>query len=64
MPDDVFTTGVSRHVWETRYRHHTGAAVHDRTIEDTWRRTALRVTLFNCFVMAWSRTPWTASSTP
>ena len=91
MPDDVFTTEVSRHVWESRYRHHAGAAVHDRTIEDTWRRvaralaaveprdrdlweerflavlrgfrflpggrilagagTALRVTLFNCFVM-------------
>jgi ribonucleoside-diphosphate reductase alpha chain len=40
MSPDVFTTPISRHVWETKYRWSNGDAVHDGTIEDTWRRIA------------------------
>lgn len=38
--NDAFTPAVSRHVWETRYRYRTGAVIHDRTLDDTWRRVA------------------------
>ncbi|HVM81449.1 MAG TPA: adenosylcobalamin-dependent ribonucleoside-diphosphate reductase [Stellaceae bacterium] len=31
---------ISRHIWETKYRHRNGAAVHDRSIDDTWLRVA------------------------
>jgi len=31
---------ISRHVWEAKYRYRNGGAIHDSTIEDTWRRVA------------------------
>jgi len=35
-----FTTPISRLIWETKYRWRDGDVVHDRTIEDSWRRIA------------------------
>ena len=31
---------ISWHIWDSRYRHRSGETIHDRTIEDTWRRIA------------------------
>ncbi len=42
MPD-ILTAEVSRHIWETRYRYRDGAVIHDRTVDDTWRRVARAV---------------------
>lgn len=39
MPEDLFNAGISRHLWETRYRHH-GSGAPERGLEDTWRRVA------------------------
>jgi len=44
---DRFNPDLSRHVWETRYRHVEDGEARERTVEQTWRR----VTLCNCFVM-------------
>ncbi len=38
---DYLREDISRHVWETKYRYNTGSAVHDQTVEDTWRRVAV-----------------------
>jgi ribonucleoside-diphosphate reductase alpha chain len=35
-----FTSEVSRHVWETKYRYCSGDTIVDRTIDDSWRRVA------------------------
>lgn len=32
--------GVSRHIWETKYRYRNDSGGGDRTIEDSWRRIA------------------------
>ncbi len=40
MASDFFTTDISRHVWNAKYRFRDGSTIHDRTIEDTWRRIA------------------------
>ena len=40
MADDTFTTEISRHIWDSKYRFRDGAVVHDQTIEDTWHRIA------------------------
>ena len=40
MADNFFTTDISRQVWDTKYRWRDGDTIHDRTIEDTWRRIA------------------------
>ena len=40
MADNFFTMDISRQVWETKYRWRDGDTIHDRTIEDTWRRIA------------------------
>lgn len=40
MQTDIFTTEVSRHIWESKYRFRDGDVIHDVTIEDTWRRVA------------------------
>ncbi|TAM46650.1 MAG: ribonucleoside-diphosphate reductase, adenosylcobalamin-dependent, partial [Gammaproteobacteria bacterium] len=40
MNRDPFTADISRHVWNTKYRWRDGDVIHDRTIEDTWRRVA------------------------
>src|SRR3990172_7513500 len=40
MAHDFFTTDISRHIWDTKYRFRDGDTIHDRTIEDTWRRIA------------------------
>lgn len=40
MPNDPFAASISRHIWGTKYRFREGDAIHDRTIEDSWRRIA------------------------
>ncbi|BAU49530.1 ribonucleotide reductase [Sulfurifustis variabilis] len=40
MAHDPFTSGISRHIWDTKYRYREGETEHDRSIEDTWRRVA------------------------
>lgn len=40
MTNDHFVTGVSRHVWDTKYRWRDGDVIRDHTIEDSWRRIA------------------------
>ena len=37
---DIFTTEVSRHIWETKYRFLDDNVIVDNTIEDTWQRVA------------------------
>ena len=38
--DDVFSTAISRQVWDTKYRYRDDGAVRDASIQDTWRRVA------------------------
>ena len=40
MSDDIFQTGISRHIWDSKYRWREAGEIRDRTIEDTWRRIA------------------------
>jgi len=40
MSDDPFITGISRHIWDSKYRFRESNVVHDRNIDDTWRRIA------------------------
>ena len=40
MDNSYFTTPISRHIWESKYRYRDQDAIHDKTIEDTWRRMA------------------------
>ncbi len=40
MSSDPFIADISRHIWNTKYRFRDGETIHDRTIEDTWRRIA------------------------
>jgi ribonucleoside-diphosphate reductase alpha chain len=37
---DPFTTEISRHIWDTKYRFREDGRVHDAEIGDTWRRVA------------------------
>jgi ribonucleoside-diphosphate reductase alpha chain len=37
---DAFTTAISQHVWETKYRWRDEQKVYDHCIQDTWRRVA------------------------
>lgn len=36
----MFTTDISRHIWDTKYRFRGDHGAEDRTVEDTWRRVA------------------------
>lgn len=40
MAPDYFSADIARHIWETKYRYRDADTIHDRTIEDTWRRIA------------------------
>ncbi len=40
----VFTTAVSRHIWETKYRYRDAGRAMDGSIEDSWRRIAKALT--------------------
>ena len=40
MSEPVFTTEISRHIWDTKYRYRSGNKVIDGRIEDTWHRVA------------------------
>ncbi len=40
MADDPFLIEISRHIWDSKYRFRDGNTVHDRTVDDTWRRIA------------------------
>ncbi len=37
---DPFTMAISRHIWDSKYRHRDGDTVHDRDIAGTWQRIA------------------------
>jgi len=36
----VFSTAISRHIWDSKYRWREGGAIRDQSIEDSWRRIA------------------------
>jgi ribonucleoside-diphosphate reductase alpha chain len=38
--DDVFTSAISRYVWDSKYRYRDDGTVRDASIQDTWRRVA------------------------
>jgi ribonucleoside-diphosphate reductase alpha chain len=40
MASDPFITEISRHIWDSKYRFRDGDTVHDRTVDDSWRRIA------------------------
>ena len=40
MTHDPFITEISQHIWDSKYRFRDGDAVHDETIDDSWRRIA------------------------
>jgi ribonucleoside-diphosphate reductase alpha chain len=40
MSSPPFSTLVAEQIWDTKYRYRDGDAIHDQTIEDTWRRVA------------------------
>ncbi len=40
MSGDYFTAGISRHIWDSKYRFRDAETIYDQTIEDTWRRIA------------------------
>ncbi len=40
MASDPFITEISRHIWDSKYRFRDGDAVHDQTVDDSWRRIA------------------------
>jgi ribonucleoside-diphosphate reductase alpha chain len=37
---EPFLTEVSRHVWRAKYQHRDDDTLHDRSVDDTWRRVA------------------------
>lgn len=40
MGKDPFIAEISRHIWDSKYRFRDGGRVHDRTVDDSWRRIA------------------------
>jgi len=40
MSTDPFTTEISRHIWNSKYRFRDGDVIHDQAVDDTWRRIA------------------------
>ena len=40
MADDFFTTDISRHIWDSKYRLRDGEAILDETLDDSWWRVA------------------------
>ena len=40
MSNDPFTTEISRHIWNSKYRFRDGDVIHDQAVDDTWRRIA------------------------
>jgi ribonucleoside-diphosphate reductase alpha chain len=40
MTAEHFTTPLSRHIWDSRYRCRDGGSVRDKDVEATWRRVA------------------------
>jgi ribonucleoside-diphosphate reductase, adenosylcobalamin-dependent len=40
MSRDLFSTDISRHIWDSKYRYRDGERVHDHTLADTWHRVA------------------------
>ena len=40
MHSNHFTTDISYHIWDSKYRYRDEKTIHDATIEDTWRRIA------------------------
>jgi len=43
MPELPFKTPVAYQIWDTKYRYRDGNVIHDKTLEDTWRRVATAV---------------------
>jgi ribonucleoside-diphosphate reductase alpha chain len=54
-PSPVFTTEVSRHVWDTKYRFRDDGRDRDGSIEDTWRRIARSLASIEQESAAWER---------
>ncbi|MDH3671804.1 MAG: adenosylcobalamin-dependent ribonucleoside-diphosphate reductase [Gammaproteobacteria bacterium] len=40
MTDDYFTTPISHHIWDTKYRYRANNSIVDNTIVETWQRIA------------------------
>lgn len=40
MSQEYFLTEISRHIWDTKYRHREADRIIDREVTDTWRRIA------------------------
>lgn len=40
MSNNFFSSALSEHIWRTKYRFADGDVVHDRTLQDSWRRVA------------------------
>ena len=40
MQDKHFTTEISCHIWDSKYRYRDQDTIYDATVEDTWRRVA------------------------
>lgn len=40
MATNAFTTPISKHIWDTKYRYRDDTVIHDRTVNDTWHRVA------------------------
>lgn len=43
MTELPFKTPVSYQIWDTKYRYRDGNVIHDKTLEDTWRRVATAI---------------------
>jgi ribonucleoside-diphosphate reductase alpha chain len=43
MTDPYFTAPIARHIWDVKYRHREGGAVHETSVSDSWRRIARAV---------------------
>lgn len=48
MDNSPFTTSISQHIWETRYRYREHGVTCDTSIEDTWLRVAKALAAPEC----------------
>jgi ribonucleoside-diphosphate reductase alpha chain len=55
MPNAPFTSEISRHIWESKYRFRDGHTVYDHAIADTWRRVAKALAAVERDSTAWER---------
>jgi ribonucleoside-diphosphate reductase alpha chain len=55
MPSASFTSDLSRHIWESKYRFRDGDTVYDHSIADTWRRVAKALAAVERDPATWER---------